>query len=139
MSLLELDSLSVAQAVRARVSKLLPGRVITRLNEPSSFGSTGMSRFTKFVAKRPNVAANAEAFDELWERGYLPIASGWPDFLVVEDKDTIFVVEVKGPGDSLRPNQTVVLDALARAGIDTYIRWPEGYEAVGNSTPWEER
>jgi hypothetical protein len=133
------DPLTVARELRARVSQLLPGWLIGRLNEPRHNRSSGISQFTKFVSRPPRNTAEAEAYEELFEEGYLPVASGWPDFFVVSGKDEIFFVEVKGPGDELRPNQIVVLELLARAGIDTYIRYPDGYEAVGDSTPWNER
>ncbi len=133
------DSLTQTQDLRRRVSRLLPGYVVSSLEEPSNNRASGLSGFTKFVSKPPRNAAEAETYHELFELGYLPVASGWPDFFVIEDADDIFVVEVKGPGDSLRPNQIVVLEMLASAGIDTYIRRPHGYEAVGDSKPWGER
>lgn len=133
------DPLAFSQKLRARVSRLLPGRLVSQLIEPSHTSGSGLSRFTQYVAKPPRNPAEAEAHEELSERGHLVIKSGWPDFFVVSGPDEIFFVEVKGPGDDIRPHQRVVLELLARAGIDTYIKWPEGYESVGDSTPWEER
>jgi hypothetical protein len=106
---------------------------------PSSFRAAGLSQFTKHISTPPSNAAEGEAYAELSDAGNLVIKSGWPDFMVVSGPNEIFLVEVKGPGDEIRPHQRVVLEFLARAGINTYIRWPDGYEAIGSSIPWEQR
>lgn len=134
------DPLAYSQALRARVSRFLPGWLLGKLNTPNTFwGDTGVSQFTKHIGKKPKNEAEAEVHSELFGLGHLVITSGWPDFFVVSGSDEIFFVEVKGPGDNLRSHQRVVLELLARAGIDTYIKWPEGYEAVGDSIPWSDR
>lgn len=134
------DALAHAQALRRRVSRLLPGWLIDKLNTPNTYyADNGVSQFTKHIGKPPRNQAEANVHADLFERGRLVIPSGWPDFFVVSGPDEIFFVEVKGPGDSLRSHQRVVLELLARAGIDTYIRWPDYYEAIGDSTPWQDR
>ena len=133
------DPLAFSQKLRARVSRFLPGWLVSELTAPSTWRSSGLSQFTKHVTTPPRNQAEAEAYAELFGRGDLVVKSGWPDFLVISGPDEIFCVEVKGPGDEIRPHQLVVLELLARAGIDTYIKWPGGYEAVGDSKPWADR
>lgn len=99
----------------------------------------GLASFLRNVYTQPRNEAEAEAHRELLDQGHVVVRSGWPDFMVIDGPDSLYVVEVKGGGDSLADNQVVVLELLAMAGIDTYIRYPWGYEAVGKSTPWEER
>ncbi len=88
----------------------------------------------------PGNAAEAEAHAELLGRGAVVLRRGWPDFLVFE-REKLYVVEVKGPGDDVRPSQQVVLAALARQGISTYVRrsGPQhaSYEPVGDSEEWD--
>jgi hypothetical protein len=41
--------------------------------------------------------------------------TGWPDFLVLDQKgDAVAVLEVKNEGEKPRPDQTAVLNALAK-------------------------
>lgn len=47
---------------------------------------------------------------------------GWPDLTLVRDRMVFF--EVKGDGDSLRPEQRVWLDRLERAGQEVYVATP---------------
>lgn len=134
------DPLAYSQALRARISRFLPGWLLGKLNTPNTYhADTGVSQFTKHIGKPPRNEAEAEVHAELFDLGHLVITSGWPDFFVVSGPEDIFFVEVKGPGDHLRSHQRVVLELLARAGIDTYIKWPDGYEAIGDSTPWVDR
>ena len=135
-----LDALAHSQALKRRVSRFLPAWLLDKLNTPNTYhADTGVSQFTKHIGKPLRNEAEAKAHAALSELGHLVITSGWPDFFVVSGPDEIFFVEVKGPGDHLRSHQRVVLELLARAGIDTYIRWPDYYEAIGDSTPWAER
>ena len=50
------------------------------------------------------------------DAGYAVLLNGWPDLLVERD-GRIVAYEVKGPGDTLRPNQERMHAALRRAGI----------------------
>lgn len=126
--------------LRDRVSRFLPGWLIDRLNEPHPMRRAGgLSGFLQHIYKPPRSEAEAIVHRELLDAGHVVVRSGWPDFMVLSGPDDLFVVEVKGPGDQLRDNQIVVLELLARAGIDTYIRWPDYYQAIGGSTPWVER
>lgn len=46
-------------------------------------------------------------------------AKGWPDLILVGRK--MLAVEVKGDGDSLRPEQRMWLDAFEKAGVQTLV------------------
>lgn len=50
---------------------------------------------------------------ELEQNGWEVLDSGWPDFLCIKD-GKIKLIEVKAPGDVVRPNQKKVLDILSR-------------------------
>lgn len=81
--------------------------------------------------------------EALLERRKSVFRRGWPDLCVVSE-DELFVVEVKGRGDSLSHAQVVVLHKFAEHGIDAYVAEEQQngeyvYVAVGNSTPWSER
>ena len=117
--------------LRDRITKLLPWWLIEELGS--------LADLVQHVYREPKNAAEAETHREILDRGHAVIRSGWPDFMVISGPEDIYLVEVKGPGDDLRSNQRVVLELLARRGIDTYIKWPDYYEAVGTSKPWVER
>lgn len=51
-------------------------------------------------------------------------AKGFPDMVLVRRDDRVIFVEVKGYGDSLRPEQEVWLDLLRSAGCETYVWTP---------------
>ena len=58
---------------------------------------------------------------------------GFPDLVLLREK--IVAAEVKGDGDSLRPEQEAWLEAFSRAGAEAYVwrprDWREGtIEAV---------
>lgn len=62
----------------------------------------------------------------------VPVAAdgkGWPDLMLVRDR--LIAAEIKGDGDSLRPDQKRWQAALALAGIETYVwtpsSWLEGH------------
>lgn len=56
--------------------------------------------------------------------------SGWPDFLVELESGRSIGVEVKAPGDSLRPNQISMFEALERAGLQVFIWRPKHAERL---------
>lgn len=58
--------------------------------------------------------------------------SGWPDFLL-EERGRTYGVEVKGPGDSLRPQQRATFAALERAGVPVYVWSPHVDDRL---VPW---
>lgn len=120
-------------------TKLLPGWLVSRLDSPRHDRCTGLAGFIQRVYKPPTNRAEALVHRSLLDDGYLVVSGGWPDFMVITGPDEIIAVEVKGPGDSLADHQIVVLELLARAGINTYIKWPDYYEAVGDSKPWIDR
>jgi len=116
---------------RKLLERFLPWWLIARIGS--------VAELFQHIYREPRNPVEAEVHRELLDRGHAIIRSGWPDFLVISGPDEIYLVEVKGPGDALRANQVAVLELLARAGIDTYIRWPDYYEAIGDSTPWVDR
>lgn len=52
-------------------------------------------------------------------------AKGFPDMVLVRRDDRVIFVEVKGHGDSLRPEQEVWLELLRSAGCETYVWTPK--------------
>lgn len=58
-----------------------------------------------------------EVANKLESEGWTVLNSGWPDFLAIKKnakgKWELKAVEVKSRGDSLRPNQCEMLDALS--------------------------
>src|SRR5574338_647787 len=118
------DPLLYAQPLRRRVSRVLPYRLLDGLTDPDSWRATGISSFTKHVSKPPSNPSELLAYGELNDMGHLVIKSGWPDFMVVTSPDDMFVVEVKAYDDDVRPHQFIVLELLAKSGIDTYVKWP---------------
>ena len=55
------------------------------------------------------------------------LRTGFPDLLVLRGRRNYEFVEVKGPGDSLRPAQRLWLDYLGRNGFNARVlrfRWP---------------
>lgn len=52
---------------------------------------------------------------------------GWPDMMLVRDR--LIAAEVKGAGDSLRPEQEQWLTRLRIASVETYVWTPEGWAA----------
>jgi hypothetical protein len=73
------------------------------------------------------------------EQGWTVLCKGWPDlfmFRVSEGKLQIRFREVKGTGDSLRPEQVTILDALHKFGLDAATFWIKtGKETPGCSEP----
>ena len=47
---------------------------------------------------------------------------GWPDLFLVRDRPV--AIEVKGDGDSLRPEQREWLDAMRLAGVECHVIGP---------------
>lgn len=65
-------------------------------------------------------------FRRLKGKGYRVHNKGWPDFLVERPDGSIICVEVKlDKDDHLRRRQMRVCEALARAGIPTYVWRPD--------------
>jgi hypothetical protein len=122
---------------RDRLAKFLPSRLLFHEEVQEGF-----SRLAEDVGKPPRNEAEAEAWGQLVDFGCAVVNKGWPDFMVFSNQDDFFLVEVKGPGDTVKPQQRVVLEQLASRGIDVYIRWGAGsdviYESVGDSSPWSD-
>ena len=47
--------------------------------------------------------------------------AGFPDLTVIDQKGEIAFVEVKGPGDQLRPNQRLWIERLTQAQFNVYV------------------
>lgn len=56
----------------------------------------------------------------LTDAGYTVHVNGWPDLLVERDGKLV-AYEVKAPGDTLRPHQERVHEALRAAGITVEV------------------
>lgn len=74
------------------------------------------------------VSADRESFSEDRVRtmvdalGFVTVRGGWPDYLVLGRDGTLkMAIEVKAPGDQLRPNQKLVIAALQQAGVDVRV------------------
>jgi hypothetical protein len=50
---------------------------------------------------------------------------GFPDLMLVGRK--VIAIEVKGTGDSLRPEQVIWLQAFEKAGIETLVLTPRAW------------
>lgn len=46
-------------------------------------------------------------------------SKGWPDLVLVGNR--VIVIEVKGDGDTLRPEQAEWLDAFRHAGVEAHL------------------
>lgn len=53
--------------------------------------------------------------------GATVLRSGWPDLLVRDHHGRDYAVEVKAPGDRVRPNQRTMHAALAALGVCTVV------------------
>lgn len=58
-----------------------------------------------------------------WRTPFEADGKGWPDIFAVRAHRAI-AIEVKGHGDSLKPEQEQWLDALRQAGIETHVWTP---------------
>jgi hypothetical protein len=68
----------------------------------------------------------------LEDRGLTVLHKGWPDFLVVDEKNNRgFACEVKSYSDKLRPEQEVMHEALSRFGIMVMIVRPANIAELG--------
>lgn len=47
--------------------------------------------------------------------------AGFPDLTVIDENGNIAFVEIKGPGDQLRPNQRLWLERLTKAKFNVYV------------------
>jgi hypothetical protein len=61
-----------------------------------------------------------EVYGQLKAEGYTVHKHGWPDFMATRGEETR-LIEVKSSADSLRVNQIVVKDGLARLGAEVEI------------------
>lgn len=116
-------------SARDKLAKNLPGWLVDHLKE-------GFASFAADAYREPKNRAEAYAFHKLLSKGYTVLKRGWPDFLVLAG-DELLLIEVKGPGDEVRPSQRVVLEALARKGLNVYIYWESVgiCEPIGDSPP----
>lgn len=55
---------------------------------------------------------------------------GWPDLFLWHHRHGTAAVELKVGKDSATPEQLLVLDSLARAGVRTMVAYPADFEAV---------
>lgn len=67
----------------------------------------------------PSMAENAF---RVWaeSQGWKVAKRGWPDFMCWGPEGALMAVEVKGPTDQLRHDQTTMLKALNRCGVPTF-------------------
>lgn len=50
-----------------------------------------------------------------------PECAGWPDIYAIDPTGRQVAIECKRPGRRPRPNQVAWLDALAGAGVETFV------------------
>lgn len=52
-------------------------------------------------------------------------AKGFPDLVLVRER--LIIAEIKGDGDSLKPEQKEWLDAFTKAGVENYVWRPKDW------------
>lgn len=60
-----------------------------------------------------------------WRTAVAADAKGFPDIILVRDR--IVAVEIKGDGDTLKPEQQQWRDWLQRAGVEHYVIQPKDW------------
>lgn len=60
------------------------------------------------------------------------LRSGWPDFLV-EEEGKFYAVEVKAPGDVIRPSQRRMFTTLEAMGVSVFVWSPKSPDRL---QPW---
>lgn len=64
----------------------------------------------------------------MWATPNAADSKGFPDLILVRER--LIAVEVKGDGDTLRPQQKMWLERLSAAGVETYVwtrrEWRDG-------------
>jgi hypothetical protein len=63
----------------------------------------------------------------VWRTPVAADGKGFPDLILVRDR--LIAAEIKGDGDSLKPEQQEWLDALANAGVSCYVLRPRDWRA----------
>jgi hypothetical protein len=88
--------------------------------------------------RRPSNTVELAVWESLMSDGYLVFKRGWPDFAVVDpETKALLSVEVKSESDRIRTSQHIVLEALARNGVASYVyKEGEGFSPVGSSPAW---
>jgi hypothetical protein len=72
-----------------------------------------------------------EVYKKLSAKGNTVIRKGWPDFLIINESQTIFCVEVKHGGDKLSEEQITLHKILNSHGIKTVVvrdGWCEDFQ-----------
>jgi len=55
------------------------------------------------------------------EQGFEVVHRGWPDLLAAHPDGRLVAIEVKSPGDRVRPNQAHIHQLLRQAGIEVVV------------------
>lgn len=63
-----------------------------------------------------------------WRTAVAADAKGFPDILCLRDR--IVVIEIKGDGDSIRPEQELWRERFQRAGVEHYVVRPKDWPDV---------
>ncbi len=67
-----------------------------------------------------------------WRTAVAADAKGWPDLLLFRDR--AIAIEIKGDGDSMKPDQIVWQERMQRAGIEHYVvrpkDWPDNVREI---------
>lgn len=60
-----------------------------------------------------------------WRTPLAGNAKGWPDLLLLRER--LIAIEIKGDGDSLRPEQREWAERFHRAGVEHYVVTPKDW------------
>ncbi len=67
-----------------------------------------------------------------WTTALAADAKGFPDLLCFRDR--VVAIEVKGDGDTMKPDQTLWAERIQRAGVEHYVirpaDWPDKVKEV---------
>jgi DNA polymerase-3 subunit epsilon len=79
-------------------------------------------KMMQFISMFLEAAPSQSVIDHLrsMAKNYHGLNDGYPDLMIIQDGQLRFE-EVKAPGDSIRPNQFISLNALQNAGFDVRI------------------
>lgn len=60
-----------------------------------------------------------------WRTAVAADAKGWPDLILLRDR--ILAIEIKGDGDSMKPEQLQWQERMQRAGVEFYVVRPKDW------------
>ncbi len=63
-----------------------------------------------------------------WTTALAADSKGFPDLLLFRDR--VVAIEIKGDGDTLKPDQLIWRDRIQRAGVEWYVVRPNDWPAM---------